>query len=236
MSPPGATRPQARAEAGTETGTAAGIEAGTEAGADVAVEVLDDPTVAAALLDPLRCRILALLRRPGSATTVADQLGETRQKVNYHLRTLEGLGLIELVEERPRRGLTERVMRTTARAYVISPAAVGPLAAEPGANDRLSAQYLIAVAARIVREVGGLARGARRAGRALPTLTIDTEIRLASAEARAAFTAELAQTVTSLAARYHDESSDDGRWHRLVVAAHPRPVDQPHQASKEHNR
>lgn len=195
------------------------------------VEVLDDPTIAAALLDPLRSRILALLRRPGSATTVADQLGQSRQKINYHLRTLEGLGLIELVEERPRRGLTERVMRTTAAAYVISPAAVGPLAAEPNAEDRLSASYLIAVAARMVREVGGLARGARSAGRPLPTLTIDTDIRLASAEARADFTADLAQAVTALAARYHDESADNGRWHRLVVAAHPRPADDPPEES-----
>ncbi len=41
---------------------------------------------------------------------------------------------------------------------------------------------------------------------------------------RAAFTAELATAVQALAARYHDESAPNGRWHRLVVAAHPRPA------------
>ncbi len=191
------------------------------------VEVVDEPVAAAAVLDPLRSRILAALRRPGSATTVAAELGQTRQKINYHLRALEDLGLVELVEERPRRGLTERVVQATAEAFVVSPAASGPLAPEPGQADRLSAQYLIAVAARLVREVGAMARGARRADRPLPTLTIDTEIRLADPEARAAFAAELATTVTSLAARHHDESAPDGRWHRLVVAAHPLPSRQP---------
>jgi hypothetical protein len=73
----------------------------------------------------------------------------------------------------------------------------------------------------MVREVATLARGADKAGRPLATMCIDTEIRFASAAERAAFTAELTRTVTRLAARYHDETSPGGRWHRLVVAAHP---------------
>ncbi|MGB5755904.1 MAG: hypothetical protein WBM50_03240, partial [Acidimicrobiales bacterium] len=51
-----------------------------------------------------------------------------------------------------------------------------------------------------------------------------TEIRFASAAERAAFTEELAEHITTLAAGYHDESAPRGRWHRLVVAAHPRPT------------
>lgn len=190
------------------------------------VEVVDDPGTAAALIDPLRSRILSLLREPGSATTVAERLGQSRQKVNYHLRTLERLGLVTLVEERPRRGLTERILRTTAEAYVVSPAALGDLGPEPATMDRLSSRYLIAVAARLVREVGRLATDAARAGRPLATLTIDADIRFADAASRAAFTAELTEAVTALAARHHDETAPRGRWHRLVVAAHPRPTDQ----------
>ena len=191
------------------------------------VEVLDDPAAASAALDPLRARILATLRQPGSATTVAAELGESRQKINYHLRALERVGLVELVEERPRRGLTERVVVATAAAYLVSPAALGRLAAEPTSLDRLSSRYLIAVAGRLIREVGQLARAARTAGKPLATLTIDTEIRFADPEARAAFTAELAEAVTALAARHHDEAAPGGRWHRLVVAAHPRPPTDP---------
>lgn len=187
------------------------------------LQVIDDAGAAASVLDPLRGRVLRALAEPGSASSVAESLGESRQKINYHLRALESHGLVELVEERPRRGLTERIVVASARSYVVSPDVLGASAPDPAHTDVLSSRYLIAVAARMVREVAQLARGAERSGRALATLAIDTEIRFASASDRAAFTEELASAVTDLAGRYHDESAHGGRWHRLVVAAHPRP-------------
>src|SRR3954471_15937851 len=125
--------------------------------------VVDDPAVAAALLDPLRARVLGALAEPGSATTVGAALGLSRQQVNYHLRTLEAHGLVELVETRARRGLTERVVRASACGYVVSPAVLGALAAEPARAERLSARYLVALAARVVREVGALTQAAAAA-------------------------------------------------------------------------
>jgi hypothetical protein len=111
-----------------------------------------------------------------------------------------------------------------AASYVISPAALGAAASDPArASDRLSARYLIALAARIVREVADLARRAESQDKRLAVLAIDTEIKFRSAAERAAFTGELAAAVTSLASRYHDASAAGGRWHRLLVAAHPRP-------------
>jgi hypothetical protein len=89
--------------------------------------------------------------------------------------------------------------------------------------DRFSAAYLVALAARAVREVGQLLRGAERAGKRLPTLSIDTDVRFASADDRAACAAELAHAVQTIAARYHDESSPGGRWYRVVAISHPRP-------------
>ena len=188
------------------------------------VEVVEEPEAAAALLDPARAAILASLVEPGSAADVAERIGEPRQKINYHLRMLERHGLVELVEEQPRRGLTARVVQASARSYVVSPDALGDSAVDPDRTDRLSTRYLIALACRMVREVAELARGAEAAGRPLATLSIDTEIRFASVSDRAAFTDDLAEAVRSLAARYHDETAEDGRWHRLVVAAHPRPT------------
>jgi hypothetical protein len=79
------------------------------------------------------------------------------------------------------------------------------------------------LAARVVREVSGLGRRAREEGVRLATLSIDTEIRFRSAADRAAFSRDLAEAVTSLAARYHDESAPGGRNHRLVIVAHPMP-------------
>jgi DNA-binding transcriptional ArsR family regulator len=191
------------------------------------VGVIDDPSAAMAALDPVRAEILAILAEPGSSTTVATVIGRPRQQVNYHLRTLERHGLVRLVEERPKRGLTERVMRASARTYALSPSTLGRNAADPARTDRLSTRYLIAVAARMVGEVADLARRADEAGKPLATLAIDSEIRFASAADRAAFTAELTTAVNGLAAKYHDEQADRGRWHRVVVAAHPVPQSSP---------
>lgn len=185
------------------------------------VAVIEDQAAAAVALDPVRTRLLAELVAPGSAATVAARVGIARQKVNYHLRALEAHGLVELAEERKRGGITERVLRATAASYVVSPAALGENAVDPDEEpDRLSARYLIALGGRLVREVGRLARLADAAGKRLPTMAIDTEIRFRSAEDRAAFADELTAAVLDLAARYHH---DDGRPHRLVVAAHPKP-------------
>jgi DNA-binding transcriptional ArsR family regulator len=188
------------------------------------VEVIAEPAAAVAALDPTRARVLGALAQPGSASSLAAALGLPRQKVNYHLRTLETHGLVRFVEERPRRGLTERLYVATAASYLVSPAALGAAAGDPLASaDRLSAQYLLALAARVVREVGEAVGRSGRAGQRLATLGLDAEIRFRSAAERAAFTAELTAAVTDLVGRYHDEHAEGGRWHRLVVGAHPIP-------------
>src|SRR5688500_508480 len=146
------------------------------------VEVVEDPAAAAVALDPVRARLLAELVEPGSAASLAERVGITRQKVNYHVRALEAHGLLELAEERKRGGITERVLRATAASYIVSPAALAVSAADPDLTaDRLSARYLVALAGRVVREVGSLARRAGAAGKRLPTMAIDTEIRFRSA-------------------------------------------------------
>lgn len=187
--------------------------------------VIDQPAMAQSLLDPYRSEILQALNEPGSASSVAAAIGEPRQKVNYHLRELEHLGLVTLVEERPKRGFVERVVQASARSYVVSPSALGPHAPSPERTDRLSARYLVALAARMVREIGELGRRADDAGKTLPTLAIDTDLRFATAGDRKAFTEELTAAVHDLAARYHAENAPRGRWHRLVIGAYPRPAE-----------
>jgi DNA-binding transcriptional ArsR family regulator len=187
------------------------------------VAVIEDPAAAEVSLDPTRARLLAALAEPGSATTLAAQVGMARQKVNYHLRALEEHGLVELVEERRKGNMTERVLRATAASFVISPSALAAVAPDPDrAPDRLSAQWLLALAARLVRDIGQLLARSAKAGKPLATFALDAEVRFASAADRAAFADELASTVTALVARYHDESAPGGRPHRVIVAVHPR--------------
>ncbi|MEU8232969.1 helix-turn-helix domain-containing protein [Actinoplanes sp. NPDC048967] len=186
------------------------------------VAVIEDPAAAEVSLDPIRSRLLAALAVPGSATMLAAQVGLPRQKVNYHLRTLEQHGLLELVEERRKGNVTERVLQATAASYVISPTAMAAVAPDTSrAPDRLSARWLLAVAARLVRDVGELITGAGQARQKVATFAIDGEVRFASAADRAAFAEELTVAVTALVSRFHDEDAPGGRSHRLVVAVHP---------------
>ncbi len=194
----------------------------------LAVEVIDDPAAAVVALEPVRSRLLAELAEPASAAALAVRLGIPRQKINYHLRTLEEHQLVRVAEERKWGGLVERLLVATAASYVVSPAALGPVAADPDRTaDRLSASYLIALAARIVREVKSLLKRSDEVDKRLATLSLDTEIRFRSAVDRAAFSRELTECIATLAARYHDAAASGGRWHRVVVVAHPMPYKTP---------
>ncbi|MFT3685911.1 MAG: helix-turn-helix domain-containing protein [Phycisphaerales bacterium] len=188
------------------------------------LRVIDDPASATVALDPVRSRLLAELRTPASAATLAGRTGITRQKVNYHLRTLESHGLVRVDSRKRWGGLTERRLVATAASYVVSPAALGPVAADPARqSDHLSASYLIALAAHVVREVGQWLRKSEELDKRLATLSIDSEVRFRSPQDRAAFSHELAAAVTSLVSKYHDESATGGRRHRLMIGAYPTP-------------
>ncbi len=193
-----------------------------ETAAPGAVAVIASAGKAMALLDPLRLRLLEGLREPESAAGLARRLRLPRQRVNYHLRELEKQKLVELVGRRRRGNCTARLLRATARAYVISPAALGAVAADPAAvRDRFSSAYLLAVAARALEDVGRLDERARQSGKRLATLTLETEVRFASAEARSAFAEELARAVARLVDKYHDGSAPGGRPFRFVLAGYP---------------
>jgi DNA-binding transcriptional ArsR family regulator len=188
------------------------------------IQVIEDPAAALVALEPMRSRLLAELATPASAATLAARVGLGRQKVNYHLNALEAHGLVRLAQERKWGGLTERLLVATAASYLVSPSALGPIAAGARRDiDRLSASYVVALGARLVREVGGLVHRARNAGKRLATLAVDVEVRFRSAADRAAFTHELTEAITKLVSKYHNESAPGGRAHRLVVVAHPLP-------------
>ncbi|WP_239135105.1 winged helix-turn-helix domain-containing protein [Streptomyces sp. SID12488] len=193
------------------------------------VTVIEDPAAAAVSLDPIRGRLLAeLAAGPASAAMLAGKVGLPRQKVNYHLKALERHGLVELAGERRKGNVTERLMRATAASYVISPLALAAVQPDPDRfRDQLSARWLLAVGARLVRDVGTLITGATRARKRLATYALDGEVRFASAGDRAAFIEELTAGVSALLRKYDSPGVEGGRDHRIVVAVHPTVKPQP---------
>jgi DNA-binding transcriptional ArsR family regulator len=184
--------------------------------------VLKSTEQTATLLDGVRLQILAELRTPDSAAAVARRLGAPRQRIGYHIRALEAAGLIEPAGERRHGNYVERLLRASATHYVVAPQALGALGAnEDVVRDRFSAAYLLAAASRTIGDVADLQQRAHAAGKRLPTLTIETEIRFASAATQHAFASELADTLAALVARYHDPDTPYGRTFRVTVTGHP---------------
>src|SRR6516165_7986433 len=128
------------------------------------VAVIDDPAAAGAALEPARARLLAQLTEPRSASMLAAAAGLPRQKVNYHLRNLEQHGLVELVEERRKGNVTERLLQAAAASYVISPSALAAVAPDPArAADRaaFTAELMQAVTSLVARYHDEQAEGGR---------------------------------------------------------------------------
>ena len=204
-----------------------------------ALQIIREVEQASSVLSPIRAQILEALAEPGSSSSIAKELGLARQKANYHVRTLERLGLVEHVEDRKRGNCTERVVRATARHYLIAPSVLGDLEARPEHSaDRFSSAYLAAICARTVSEVAELRERAAEVRKKVPTFSLETAVRFSSPGKQAAFAEELANTVAGLVVRYHDNDAEGGRWFRVTAGAHPAlnaPADSAQSASEEHS-
>jgi DNA-binding transcriptional ArsR family regulator len=176
---------------------------------------LDRFEQAEALLKPQRIEVLRQLAEPRSCTEVGALLGQTPQRVYYHVRRLLDAGLVAQVAERRVRGIHEGIYQASARSYWLSPKLVGVIGRRR-AQDELSLGYLL----NLVEEVqADLARLDRAAGDGeLPSLGISGEIRLPAAR-RQAFLDDLRTTLQELLARY---GGAEGDAFRLAVACYPR--------------
>jgi DNA-binding transcriptional ArsR family regulator len=188
------------------------------------------------LYHPLRVKILAALLEPDSAAGVARRMNLPRQTVNYHVRELARARLLARAGRRRRRRLYEQCYVATARGYALSPELLGKLAADPAqVADKLSAAYLVGLAAKMQTELGQVTELAEKAGKRLATLSLNTELRFLSPEQRAKFTEELQSAVIDIVSRYSapyrttDGAPAEGRPFRLVLGCYPIPHEGPPQ-------
>ncbi len=198
----------------------------------IAVESVRERSRVGALVEhPLRLAILRAAAEPRSATEIAAGLGLPRQRINYHIGRLRRAGFLLPAERRQRRGLFEQRYTASAKAYVIAPEALGPVAARADdMEDRLSAEYLLALAAQTQGELGQALGDAARKGKRVATLSISTEMRFSSPGQRARFARALQKAITRVVGRHSSPSNtaEDapaaGRLFRLVVGCYPPPA------------
>jgi DNA-binding transcriptional ArsR family regulator len=186
------------------------------------VSLLDDVERMREALSPIRLKLLRALRTPGSGASLAAVLDMPRQKVGYHLRALEAAGLVVLVEERARRGFTERLFVASAEAFVVDPAILqdGP-PDQARVQDRHAAEHLIGAASEMVREVTRMRAAAAAEGARLLTFTLESRVAFATPQAMEAFTHDLAKALADLVAAY--DTPEGGRAYSLTLGGHPTP-------------
>jgi DNA-binding transcriptional ArsR family regulator len=113
------------------------------------VLIIESPDQIKAFTDPLRIRVLGVLRN-GAATNqqVADTLGEAHSKVLYHIRYLLDVGLIKLVDTCIKGGNVEKYYRAVAHIFDLRPASYDvqrDVALLKPVVDRLRAEMLASV-------------------------------------------------------------------------------------------
>ena len=171
--------------------------------------------------------ILEQAAEPRSATQIAQVLGLTRQRTNYHVQALAKVGLLRKAGERRKRNFLEQQWQRSAQAYVLAPELLGAVAADwRSPADRQSAAHLMALSARTVSEVGRLATRAQQQDRRLSTLSLDVDIGFATAEERQAFSEALIAAVSAVVAEHTTAPGAGARAYRLVVGCHPLPSEE----------
>src|SRR5262245_27058838 len=186
------------------------------------LDIIDDPARARVALQPIRLRLLHLLERPQSAPQVAKAMGMPRQRVLYHLRTLEAQ---QLVEAREHGSVGRRIDRSyvrTATSYAIAPKTLGGVAVDTRTvADAFSSAYLSAVAGRALNDLATLGRAATARGKRVPTMTLETDVRFETPGDQRRFADELTTAFTKLAAKYHRPGATKGRTFLVFACGYP---------------
>ena len=196
------------------------------------LESIRERTRVGALVEhPLRLAILQAAVSPRSATEIAAGLGLPRQRVNYHIGRLRRAGFLVPADRRRRRGLFEQRYTATARAYVVDPGVLGPVRARVDQiADRVSAEYLVALATQVQGDLSQVMGDAAAEGKRVATLSISTEVRFLNPGQRARFAQALERAVKRLVGRHAapataaDGGPAPGRLFRLVVGCYPPPT------------
>ena len=176
------------------------------------------------LLKPLRLELLRRMGEPRSCLQLGQLVGETPQKVYYHVKTLEGAGLVERVGERRVNGISEGLYQARAWSYWLAPELVGRVAGEQRARDAMSLGSLLSLAEQLQGDLADLA--ATPIGDAsVSSLGIDADVVLADPETRAAFLRDVEEAVTAIAEKYSRGSRSQRKDRfKLMVACYPRPA------------
>lgn len=80
-----------------------------------------------ALSSPYRIKIIeAFENKPASAKDISKKMNEPHGRVNYHIKTLAGVGILKLVEVQVKQGVVEKYYMPVAESILLDASAIHP--------------------------------------------------------------------------------------------------------------
>ncbi|UJF31481.1 winged helix-turn-helix domain-containing protein [Paenibacillus hexagrammi] len=178
------------------------------------------PEQAMVLLNPLRGEILAQLTAPASAAEVARQIGDTAQRVNYHLKALVKAGLVRKVGTRQVRNLVEVLYRSIAKSFVLAESLSMKPETVQKLKDQGSLAHLITTSDRLKKDALLLMERSD-AEETVPSASLQLQVHLPDESKRAAFVEEYSKLVQQLVERYGCSAQGD-HMYQLIAAVYPK--------------
>lgn len=181
--------------------------------------VVEQPEQAMVLLNPLRAELLGKLAEPASAAEVARSMKETAQRINYHLKALEKVGLVRRVGTRQVRNLVEVLYQAIAKTFILAESLGWKDEMVQRLKDQGSLSHLVTTSERMKRDALLLLERSDGDGE-IPSATLQTSVALASQEQRQAFVQEYVQLVQALVKKYN-ASGEGEQLFQVMLAVYP---------------
>jgi len=184
--------------------------------------LLDDPAQVQALSGTLRLAVLKQLNGPRTCGEIADTLGESPQKIHYHLKALEGAGLVNRVNENKVRGIMEGVYQAAARSFWLSPTLTAELGVRRRVGGQVNLGFLVTLSESVQSDLARLATSDEDVSSL--ALALDIELR---DKDRQDFLRDAREAVEEVARQYDREKkrSRSATRFRLALACYPEPGD-----------
>ncbi len=178
----------------------------------------------AALVHPVRRRMLAELAEPASPSEVAKRLGIAAQIANYHVRALEAAHLVREVETRQVRNLLEHRFHAVARSFTLSTALPLTDAQRRRLQSDVALQQLVRAGDAIRQDALRLLETPVPAGHGgHNALALELDVDLPNQEDREAFVQALSEAIRTAAAPFRATRQRGGQrsHYRTHVAIYP---------------
>lgn len=78
---------------------------------------IDEAETFEVLADPTRCELIERLFEPATVSELAEAMEVPRTRLYHHIRLLEEVGMIRVVQTRQRGAIPEKIYQVTAKSY-----------------------------------------------------------------------------------------------------------------------